>query len=122
MRSFFEPQDFIVPRPAFIELPIGRMADYGVKFDPDDETLVRAYSWSLHSCGKGKLYARCQWHEGIQVRIYMHRLIARVALGEPPKSNSVVDHIDGDGLNNRRENLRWLDPFENRWRYARHKQ
>lgn len=34
------------------------------------------------------------------VTIYMHRFILKAAKG------TVVDHIDGDGLNNQRENLR----------------
>lgn len=123
MRSFFEPQDFVIVPPEFIELPIGRMADFGVKFDPQDEELVRRYSWLLHRCGKGKLYARAEpTVGGVRRRVYMHRLIARAALGDPSRPDLVVDHVDGDGLNNRRKNLRWLNAFDNRWRYARHKQ
>lgn len=41
--------------------------------------------------------------------IYMHRVILRAA----PKVQ--VDHIDGNGLNNRRSNLRLASDCQNKW-------
>lgn len=40
---------------------------------------------------------------------YMHRIIMR------PEKGFVVDHIDNDGLNNRRSNLRIVTQAENLW-------
>lgn len=92
--------------------------------DADAMPLIAGRTWSASPCGKGKIYAKQIWckHTKKNVNVYMHRLLAKWYLGEPPKKGMVVDHIDGNGLNNRRNNFRWLDAYENRWRYARHKQ
>ncbi len=42
--------------------------------------------------------------------IQMHRLI----MGDPPFLRAQVDHIDGNGLNNQRHNLRWCTKAQNR--------
>jgi len=43
----------------------------------------------------------------------VHRIVAYAFLGEPPTPEYVVDHIDTNRRNNRRENLRWLTRLEN---------
>lgn len=47
--------------------------------------------------------------EGKRIRkgIYMHRLIMN------PNSTELIDHIDGNGLNNQRKNLRIVTPRQN---------
>lgn len=42
-------------------------------------------------------------------RVSLHRFI----LGDPPAPGVVPDHISGNGLDNRRANLRWATPSEN---------
>lgn len=63
------------------------------KFDLDDWNKVTKHSWSVLRSG----YLVCTYH-GQQLRL--HRLIANAPQG------MVVDHINGDILDNRRSNLR----------------
>lgn len=106
-----------------VRITLSKCGEYFATIDARHWPLVSRWRWSLHHCGKGKLYARAERDPdtGEKVRIYMHRLIAQEVLGEAPTKKHVVDHRDGDGLNNRETNLRWLDGYENRWVYARHK-
>lgn len=45
-------------------------------------------------------------------RFYIHQLVAREFIPNPLHC-IVVDHIDGDGLNNNVNNLRWVTQIEN---------
>jgi hypothetical protein len=44
---------------------------------------------------------------------YIHRLVALTFLGEPPKSNYVVNHKNLNKSDNRMSNLEWVTPQEN---------
>lgn len=71
------------------------------KVSDEDFEWLNQYKWHAHLSkrrGKRKWYAR-GWMSKTE-RIYMHRFIKKA------KRHLVVDHIDGDGLNNQRENLR----------------
>lgn len=65
--------------------------------DDEDYELVSKYSWSTltESRRKGVIYACAGWGG----KLLMHRLIMRTPLG------LVVNHSDGDGLNNQKINL-----------------
>lgn len=69
--------------------------------DASDRELVEQYSW--FNCNG---YARTRTKSGKV--ILLHRLI----MGDG-KPGLVIDHEDGDGLNNRRYNLRWASHREN---------
>lgn len=72
----------------------------------DDEDYVRLakYKWHLFSRGYA---ARGIWENGKVKAIYMHREILNV------ESGFVTDHINGDRLDNRKENLRICSRAEN---------
>lgn len=85
-----------------------------VIIDSEDYELLASQSWHVAKGGSGKKYCgrRTKNNEGIDTtHIYMHRYI----LGLCGKSNRhiQVDHINGDGLDNRRCNLRPCNASEN---------
>ncbi len=86
-----------------IELTQGKTAI----IDDDDYDLVKNYKWCAVTHDKGRIFYACAWVNG--KRIKMHKLI----MDCPQKM--VIDHIDHDGLNNKRENLRQLTKRGNRW-------
>jgi len=71
--------------------------------DAADYERLNRYRWNAFDSG-GKLYARRSFPGGT---ILMHREIMQ------PPDGMVVDHINGNGLNNRRSNLRNCTPRQN---------
>jgi hypothetical protein len=75
--------------------------------DDEDFDKVSGYIWSLEQRGPTR-YAVCYLDPSDLNRcLRMHRLIMA------PQPNEVVDHIDGDGLNNQRANLRVCSQAQN---------
>jgi len=78
--------------------------------DDEDAEAVGTHKWSIKDNGCGKLYAQrgARDAQGRRTMILLHRAIL-----DPP-SGYEVDHINGDGLDCRRCNLRIATPAENR--------
>ncbi len=57
--------------------------------------------------------------EKSRITIYLHRLIAEFYVNQPTIDNAdFVIHVDGDRLNNRADNLKWITDEEMRERRA----
>jgi hypothetical protein len=84
-------------------LPSGHV----VLFDDADWPLVSQYKWQSQ-INRKSVYAvgRKTWRDK---KVYMHRLI----MGLPSGRHTVVDHIDRNGLNNSRSNLRIVTNADN---------
>lgn len=68
--------------------------------DTKDLAIVGLYSWWLKR-SKNTNYAMSTLYGDKKTHIHMHRLLA-----EPETTKEVVDHINYNGLDNRRSNLR----------------
>lgn len=66
--------------------------------DEDFEDLNR-FKWKTHSSGRTTILYAARYDEN-RSYVFMHRKITNCP------NNRVVDHINGDGLDNRKENLR----------------
>lgn len=86
-------------------VPVGRDGLYALVDDQDYE-LVSGFTWLIMRRPKGVLYARSRYRDDVgKVREQrMHRLIT----GWPE-----TDHINLNGLDNRRENLRQANRSQN---------
>ena len=89
---------------AFIPLTKGNEA----VIDASDLPLVKDFNWCTNVGASRSIYAaRADCSSGKQRIVYLHRVL----MGDP--DGMVVDHIDGNGLNNRRSNLRLATRAEN---------
>ena len=73
--------------------------------DEQDFDKINQYRWKSSFVGKAKTPYATSSHFGRTV--YMHRLVM-----DAPKG-TVIDHIDGNGLNNSRDNLRFVTYSQN---------
>jgi len=73
--------------------------------DNEDYPILSRYKWYAHSNKRGHVYPRTWTGKGGQ-RMFMHAMI----LGE---YKGIVDHINGNGLDNRKANLRIATYSEN---------
>lgn len=71
----------------------------------EDCDLLNKYKWQIRKSGNNNYAISSHFGKSI----LMHRLILE------PNSDMVVDHIDGNGLNNCRENLRIVSQQKNVW-------
>jgi hypothetical protein len=73
--------------------------------DDEDYDWLMTWKWCVHHPTKNTFYAVSSW---CSPQISMHRLLMRY-----PNNGLLVDHLNGDGLDNRKHNLRVCTHREN---------
>jgi len=77
--------------------------------DDEDYEMLSAFSWSAYRYMAGQVYAvRSVTIDGLQKKVGMHRVLLL------PAPDQLVDHVNGDTLDNRRSNIRLCSRYENR--------
>lgn len=86
------------------EIPLSQQGKYKglyvVLVDDWDFDAVNAYRWCVMRAGNTRYAIRFEIVNGKQVTVLMHRAIIA------PGDDLSIDHINGNGLDNRRSNLR----------------
>lgn len=87
--------------------------------DAEDFDDLAQYNWGLKIIRNGPtMYAiRSYTEDGQEIRLFMHHQIIGL-----PKLGWVVDHINRNSLDNRKENLRFATTRENSANTDRHKE
>lgn len=86
--------------------------------DDEDFYWLNQWRWQ-HTEIKGKLYvfrSRKNNHLGLSNRAYLHRIVMRTE-----DKDIIVDHIDGNPLNNKKSNLRLCTKEQNNKNTSSHK-
>lgn len=89
-------------------MPSIQIAGRTVLFDEEDSHYLAPVAWTVRTSGATGYVQRCIYQDGKYVGV---ELLHRLVTGCP--SGMVVDHINGDGLDNRKANLRVCTPAEN---------
>ena len=96
-----------------IQLTQGKVA----LVDDADFEWLNQWKWCCHTWKRKSYAERVEIIDGKRFVIKMHRLILGLSHGD----GKLVDHEDGDGLNNQRYNVRVCDYNVNNWnRKVRH--
>ena len=93
-----------------MEIPLTR--GYFAVIDDEDSDLAE-FKWFTQK-SKNNFYAtRTPRIDGVKYNLRMHRLIFARKIGRELLQYEIIDHIDGNGLNNRRSNLRLATNSQN---------
>jgi hypothetical protein len=84
------------------------MKKWAVFVDDEDYDELNRYEWSASISGD-LIYAHRRYilSDGTVTKRLMHRLIMKA------KNGDMIDHIDHNGLNNQKSNLRFCTPLQN---------
>ena len=77
-------------------------------FDLEDYDKIKDYAWGINN-KTGYLQAKIS---NSTSKVYIHRVIM-----EPIPDGMIIDHINGNRLDNRKSNLRYVTPKQNAWNH-----
>lgn len=101
--------DALFPNHKHLEIILSRGKT--AKFDTEDLPKITKYYWACRSKGN-------TWYAQTSFRyktLVMHHIVLGIdMINNPLPDGMVVDHINGDGLDNRKSNLRVVTISENR--------
>lgn len=95
-------------RPPSIRLIPLTQGKYAI-VDPEDYELVSQFRWTAQNNNGYGWYARRSTHKYPAEHMLLHRFLMN------PPTDKVIDHINGNGLDNRRINLRVCTQGENNY-------
>lgn len=83
---------------------------YRIKVDNEDFEWLNQWRWQAVEAKNGKRRVRRQFREnGKMKHVSMHRVVMKA------KKGKVLDHVNGDQLDNRKFNLRFCTIQQNNW-------
>jgi hypothetical protein len=119
----FDPNLIAAPQVCFLQL--SDRFDVYAMLDPIDYEWARQWKW-CHTYGSGSMVEVAEGVFAIErpdhiyarrcvgsTTLFLHREILRRKDGEPRYKRAIGDHINGETLNCRRNNLRWATPRMN---------
>ena len=86
---------------------------YKTIVDESDYIFVSAFKWYAQTCPNGKVYAARQKTISISPKKQRTQLLTRFLFGLDDSDKRMIDHINHDTLDNRRENLRVCSRSQN---------
>jgi hypothetical protein len=103
-----------------MDLEITLNQNYITYIDSVDELLTHL-KWGVHKKGRNLVYAVHSLHfPHKDLNLKLHRVIMERMLNRVLSEYEIVDHKDGDSLNNRRSNLRLATSAQNAQNSSRH--
>lgn len=111
--------EIVVPRK-------GTLSPHIILFDEEDMSSVSQFKWSIRA-NRNTFYAyrnetmrevlkrnpEAEPWQADRKQVFMHRYVMLLHGEQPNDERCVIDHVNHNGLDNRKENLRWATVSEN---------